>query len=346
MNAVLESRPVDRYPFVPSIYEHGARVLGRTPAETARSAELMAEAALASYELYRHDLVTVGIDIYNIEAEAFGCQVSAGADGSIPGTVSHPLAAQPVLDPGVLAVPQPGDANRLGLIAAAARKVASRLAGEVWVYGCLGGPFSQAVELRGFENLIADMLDTPARVHALLEKTTALALEQAERLTAAGCGVNIFESWATVPLISPAMFGEYVVPYAKRIVSRVAALNRTPPPAVIMGGDTARLMDHFIESGTSLVVADFNTDFAFMRRKTAGHRMIVRGCADPKLIERQDWPRLETVVQGLAAKARGMRNFVWGSGAVSYNTAPQDLLRFKKLCAAAEGVIETADGRR
>jgi len=335
MNAVLESLPVDRYPFVPSIYEHGARVLGRRPTEAARSAALMAEAALASYELYRHDLVTVGIDIYNIEAEAFGCKVSDGSGDSIPGILSHPLAAQLELDPSVLSVPQPSGANRLGLIAEAAASVASRIGAEVWVYACMGGPFSQAVELRGFENLIGDMQDAPGRVQALLEKTTALSLEQARRLSETGCGVYIYESWATIPLIAPSMFGQYVVPYEKRIISMLRSSYRTPPPAVIMGGNTAQLMDHFIECGTSLVVADFNTDFVFMRSKTAGRRMIVRGCADPKLIERADWPRIEAVVARLAAKASGMRNFVWGCGAVSYNTAPDDLLRFKRICAEA-----------
>ncbi|MCY3018991.1 MAG: hypothetical protein NTW87_08185 [Planctomycetota bacterium] len=336
MNAVLHHQPVDRYPFVPSIYEHGARVLAKTPAAVARSAALMADAALASFETYSHDLVTVGIDIYNIEAEAFGCQVSEGDGASIPGIISHPLAAQSALEPAVLPVPQPGSSNRLGLLADAARVVASRIGHEVWVNACMGGPFSQAVELRGFEKLIMDMLEAPARVHALLEKTTALSLEQARRLSDAGCGVNIFESWATIPLITPEMFGTYVVPYNKRIIAMIRGSYRTPPPSVIMGGNTARLMDCFIECGTSLVVADYNTDFEFMRAKTAGHEMIVRGCADPKLIERADWPRIEEVVATLAAKARGMRNFVWGCGAVSYNTAPADLLRFKKVCAAAE----------
>lgn len=351
MNAVLNSQPVDRYPFVPSIYEHGARVLGKAPADVARSAALMAEAALASYELYKHDLVTVGVDIYNIEAEAFGCAVSDGADGSIPGITSHPLAQQTDLDASVLSVPQPSEANRLGLITEACATVAKRIGGEVWVNACMGGPFSQAVEVRGFENLIADMAEAPERVHALLEKTTALSLEQARRLSEAGCGLSIFESWATIPLITPAMFGAYVVPYNKRIIAMVrswhgrparehgqdAHATELPPPAVIMGGNTARLMDYFIECGTSLVVADYNTDFEFMRQKTAGIKMIVRGCADPKLIERADWPQIEAVVAKLAAKARGMRNFVWGCGAVSYNTAPADLLRYKSVCATAEG---------
>ncbi|HEY3321158.1 MAG TPA: uroporphyrinogen decarboxylase family protein [Planctomycetota bacterium] len=337
MNAVLHHQQADRYPWVPSIYEHGARVINRPPADAARSASVMTEAALASYEMYKHDLVTVGIDIYNVEAEAMGCQVSAGDDQSIPGIVSHPLAGQAELNPEVLVVPQPNASNRLGLLVEASGAVASRIGGEVWVNACMGGPFSQAVEVRGFENLIIDMMETPERVHGLLEKTTALAMQQAERLSRAGCGLSIFESWATIPLIPPQTFAEYVVPYNKRIIQMALSKFRTPPPAVIMGGNTARLMDHFIECGTSLVVADFNTDFDFMRKKTAGVPMIVRGCADPKAIERADWPNIQNSVNVLAKKARGMRNFVWGCGAVSYNTRPEDLLRYKRMCSDAEG---------
>jgi uroporphyrinogen decarboxylase len=303
----------------------------------------MAEAALASWERYRHDLVTVGVDIYNVEAEAFGCEVSDGSGGSIPGITSHPLADDS-RTPEALALPRPGAANRLGLVADAAREVASRIGGEVWVYACMGGPFSQAVELRGFERFVGDMLDAPGRAHALLERTTALSLEQAERLSAAGCGVNIFESWATLPLISPDVFGEYVVPCNRRIIETVRERYRTPPPAIIMGGDTSLLIDHFIESGTSLVVADFNTDFEFMMRRMGDRRMLIRGCVDPKQIERRQWDELGRSVDALAGKAAGMHNFVWGCGAVSYGTAPEDLLRFKEMCERAAGDRHVASG--
>lgn len=334
MQAVLESRPADRWPFVPSIYEHGARVIGETPGDTSRSADLMARAALASYETYHHDLVTVGIDIYNIEAEAFGCRVSTGEGTSIPGVLSHPLADQEELDPEGLAIPQPGPANRMQLIVEASARVRAKIGNEVWVNACMGGPFSQAVELRGFENLVMDMLEAPDRVHALLEKTTELSLQQAGRLSDVGCGVNIFESWATIPLIDPPTFGTYVVPYNKRVMQMIRREYDTPPPSLIMGGNTATLMDHFIEAGTSLVVADFNTDFDFMRAKTAGRPMIVRGCVDPKLIERADWERVKEQAARLAEKARGMRNFVWGCGAVSFNTTPEALLMFKEICTS------------
>jgi len=343
MNAALRGEPVDRTPWVPAIYEHGARVIDRTPAEAARSAKLMAEAALASYGKYDHDLVSVGVDIYNIEAEALGCDVSDGEDVSIPGITSHPLGNASAGDIAALAVPEPGPSNRLALIEEACRKVASAIGGAVWVNACLSGPFSQAVELRGFENLIGDMLDAPERVHALLEKTTALSVAQGARLAATGCGLNIFESWATLPLITPDMFGEYVVPYNKRIIEMVRRDFDVPPPALIMGGNTSLLIDHFIESGTSLVVADHTADFEFMTARMGGRQMLIRGCVDPKQIEREQWDLLSPSIEALAAKSCGMHNFVWGCGAVSYDTTPESLLRFKRMCADARPVRERCE---
>ncbi len=335
MNTMRAGQAVDHWPFVPSIYEHGARLLGKSPGEVSRSAELMADAALAAFETYRHDLVTVGIDIYNIEAEAFGCRLSDGTGKSIPGVTNHPLA-EGALEPGGLVVPQPAPGNRLGLIAEAVDRVLREIGDEVWVYGCMGGPFSQAAELRGFENLIIDMHEAPEQVHALLDKTAALATEQACRLAALGAGVNLFESWATLPLIAPPIYEQYVVPYNKRVIDTVRAQYQTPPPAVILGGDTTRLIDLFIATGTGLIAADYLADIGFMRQKIGDREIIIRGCVDPKMIEWGDWAGLEQMVRKLADKAAGMTRYVWGCGCVSYDTPPEALLRFKEMTLVAQ----------
>jgi uroporphyrinogen decarboxylase len=339
MNGVWGGQAVDRRPWIPSVYEHGARLLEKSPGEVSRSAALMAEATLAAYRIYQHDLVTVGIDIYNIEAEALGCTVSDGVDKSIPGVTHHPLA-QGELNPDALTIPGPGPGNRLGLIVEATRRVIDRIGHEVWVYACMGGPFSQAVELRGFEALIADILERPTAVHALLDRTAQLSTEQACRLSAAGAGVNLFESWATLPLIDPTIFQDFVVPYHRRVIEAVRSRYQTPPPAVILGGDTARLIDFFLHTGAGLIAADYMTDFAFMRARIGKARMIIRGCVDPKLMEREDWSRLTPMIDQLARRAAGMARFAWGCGCVSYDTLPQSVLRFKQLALAADARTE------
>ncbi len=322
----------DRTPFVPSIYEHGAAVIRKRPAEVSQDPELMANAALASYSLYNHDLVTVGIDVYNVEVEAFGCEIRTPEDFSIPGVVGHPLSRDHLLNPETLQIPKTNGSNRLALITEASKKVYSEIGDRVWVYGCMSGPFSQAVELRSFEKLLTDINKSPDLVHRLMEKTTGLSINQARSISQQGCGVYIAESFATIPLINPKIFKNFVVPYHKKILSCIRRKFSTPPPAVIMGGNTSILIDFFMEAGSSFAVADFNTDFEFVKSKTESKDIIIRGCVDPKIIERGDWEKLSKAVGTLAEKARGMINFVWGCGCVSYNTPSEHLLRFKRMC--------------
>lgn len=333
MDRARRGQPPDRIPFVPSIYEHGAAVLGKSPGEVSRNAALMAQAALASYRRYGHDLVTVGIDIYNIEAEAWGCAVSAGEGTSVPGVISHPLADRPILDTESLEVPVPGSGNRLSLLTDAVDRVVGEIGREVWVYGCLGGPFSQAVELRGFDNLIVDMMTTPDEVNRLLEGLAQATLDHARRVSETGAGVYLYESWATLPLITVDIFREYVAPYNKGIVQTIKKDYKTPPPSVIMGGNVTLLGGLFLDMGVSLVAVDYLADFALLREKFDGTGTIVRGCVDPKMIERGDWDGIQGMLDHLAEKARGMHNFVWGCGCVSYTTPEANVLRFKSLCA-------------
>jgi len=61
----------------PSVYEHAAFLIGRTPWEVSRDAELIFEAHAAAYRTYRQTPVMPGIDIYNLEPEAYGGVVTS-----------------------------------------------------------------------------------------------------------------------------------------------------------------------------------------------------------------------------------------------------------------------------
>lgn len=89
--AGMGSKP-DHTPFVPTIIEHAAATLGISPSTAAQDAGLMAKAHIEAWRRYGHDAVTVGIDVYNVEAEALGCDVRFHNDNSVPGIVKRPGA--------------------------------------------------------------------------------------------------------------------------------------------------------------------------------------------------------------------------------------------------------------
>ncbi len=72
MTAALSFNRPDRIPFVPAIYEHKARLLGRWPSQVCRSAELLHQACKEEVATYDADMLVVGMDVYNVEAEAMG----------------------------------------------------------------------------------------------------------------------------------------------------------------------------------------------------------------------------------------------------------------------------------
>ena len=88
IESVLRCGPPRRVPlFLPAIYEHKAWFIGSTPSAISRDAGLLTRALLAEYEAIGADALAVGVDVYNLEAEAVGCTVTfyEGDDTSIPG---------------------------------------------------------------------------------------------------------------------------------------------------------------------------------------------------------------------------------------------------------------------
>ena len=144
--------------FSPSVYEHAAWFIGRTPWDVSRDGELLFAAHAEAYRRYRHSPVVVGIDIYNLEAEAYGGVIDRPHGTGIP-AISRPVCAS-VEELSCLEPFDPGVAGRVPM----AIDVAGRLAREfpeADVRVPLSGPFSIAAILLGFETLLCESLDDP-----------------------------------------------------------------------------------------------------------------------------------------------------------------------------------------
>ena len=101
-----------KIPFNPSVYEHAARFTGRTVLEVSRDAELMFAGHKAAWLAYRHTPIVTGIDIYNLEAEAYGARIERPGGDGIP-AIFQPLLGS--LDEGLEIAPF--DAARDGRLA-------------------------------------------------------------------------------------------------------------------------------------------------------------------------------------------------------------------------------------
>ena len=309
--------------FAPSVYEHAAYLVGRTPWDVSRDAELLFEAHAEAFRRYGHAPVVVGIDIYNLEAEAYGGVVEK------PGGVGIPAIAKPIFGSARelmgLAPLDPARDGRIPVIIDVARRLAAEFP-EAVIRVPVSGPFSIASNLVGFETLLFDVATEPESVAAALLHLVDGQVAFAEGLKAAGVDVAFFESAACPPLLSPRSFREVELPALKSIMARIGEVVGHPIPCII-GGDTTPIVDAMLETGTGYLVCPFETDReAFMKKVWDRTDVRIRINSDVELISRGTPDQIRADADRIIRLAEGRENVCMGTGALPYETPPENVL--------------------
>jgi len=328
MKQVFAGAIPDRVPFVPTIYEHAAALIKKTPSELAISSELIVEAQLFAFEKYKHDLVTVGVDIYNIEAEALGCKVQYFESTDIPGIKENVLADKEKLCE--LGVPNPERDGRMPLMLNAAAKIRSKIGDEVPVSGTIVGPFTLAAIIRGIEALLLDIYEDPSFFQRILDFTRQVGERYGEAMIPRGLGVAINESFSTPPFLSMKLYADSVFPVQRRMIQffRDKGVKNI---GLIIGGDTAPFANFLVKTGTSILIADYNTDL--QRYKTISQQagVVLRGNVNPRLLERATQEELLQAARHVLHQGKPGGRFLLGTGVVPYHAAPKNLLALREL---------------
>ena len=121
INNFFNFKEVDRIPFVSAVYEHKAFLLGETPSDVARDPEKLFRAAVKEYEIYEPDFITVGMDVYNVEAESIGAEVTYFKNNSIPAI--RKAIIKDIDDIEFLKIPDPSKSGRMPVMLEASKKI-------------------------------------------------------------------------------------------------------------------------------------------------------------------------------------------------------------------------------
>jgi uroporphyrinogen-III decarboxylase len=129
----------------------------------------------------------------------------------------------------------------------------------------VGGPFSIASTLMGFDNLLCDSLTDGDAVRAALVFLARQQLVVARAAAAKGFDVVLFDSAATPPLLSPGLFRDLVLPalqvYREGLRDIVPRGSRdSAAPSLIMGGDTALVLDYLVSLDPGFLICPAETD--------------------------------------------------------------------------------------
>jgi uroporphyrinogen decarboxylase len=306
--------------FEPAIYEHAAKLIGKTPWEASRNKDLIVKGHKAAFELYRHTPVVVGIDIYNLEAEAFGSVIAEPDDDGIP--APHDLLCEGVSDILALSDFDPATSGRLPMVIEAAKELKALLPDAV-VKVPVSGPFSLASNLCGLENLLCDCMTDPDIVFQALEKLTTNQLCFVEAIRLAGIEPTFFESAATPPLVSPPMFEKIVLPFLAK------AIDDAP---CIIGGNTAPILEPMLSTGTQYVICPSETDqAAFMKQMEAHPEVMVRINMNPAVFCSADTTSAFAEADRVMALAVCRENVCLGSGVLPFEAVPATVLAVKTM---------------
>ena len=320
-----------KIPFNPSVYEHAARFAKCTPWEASRDPELMFAGHRDAWLMYRHTPIVVGIDIYNLEAEAYGAKVD------VPGEEGNPAIGTPLfasLDD-ALGI-QPFDPARDGRLAMAIG-VGARLKRELPeadVRIPVAGPFSLAFNLIGIGRLCEEAATRPDDVARWLMQLAENQTVFTRAIVAAGLDVAFFESAAAPPLLSPRQFHTLELPALKRILELTAAEVGHAVPC-IMGGNTVRILDDILATGTGYVVCNVETDQqTFVDRLCRTHPHVnVRINMDPRIVACNHPPTIYREVDRILAIAAGRPNCLMGTGCLPLETPPDNVRLIREYLA-------------
>jgi uroporphyrinogen-III decarboxylase len=313
--------------FSPSVYEHAARVINRSPWDVSRDPKLLAEGNIEAFRLYQHRPVVVGIDIYNLEAEAYGAPVDQPSANGIPAISRHPFSTlRELLE---LEPLNPKTDGRIPMAIEAAKRIANECP-DAEVRIPMGGPFSIATNLMGFETLLCEVLSNPNRVAQTLQHIVTGQIRFAQEVVDNNLDVAFFESAATPPLLSPQQFREIELPALKQIMQETAAVVGHPVPCVI-GGNTAPILDAILETGTGYVCCPAETDQqAFMEKMKPHPEVMVRINMDPRPMTAKDFEAMQKEVDRVLTLAENRDKVCIGTGCLPFETDPQMVLKTKE----------------
>jgi len=308
-----------------AIYEHKAALLGLPVSVVARDAALLATAVRREWETYGADVLTVGIDLYNVEAEACGATMNWDLDTACPEIAVPPYTLNALPDP-FPSVDVTRD-GRFPLMVEAGLCAARALGSAARVRVGMSGPWSVASKLVGMTELLAGTLLVPRATHRLVDFCAELCVRWASHLHASGLDVVVFDSAASPPLLSPSLYRAFVWPHHRSLMQALAACGQSERP-LIMGGDTTSISQDLIRAGANWILCDYGCDAsAFANAIRPFPEVVVRRNADPRDLLHDT----ETARCAAHQVARDLRHFdhpIAGVGVLPYDTPPDNVIAY------------------
>src|SRR5262249_12457326 len=177
------------------------------------------KAMMNYYERYQPDVVLAYNDLAK-EAEAFGCRVKY-SDYVVPSIDQHVLG-EDKSRLASLAMPDPYATARLpGFLEQCEALVKAKPPAAI--VALAAGAVESAMLLRNPETMLLDTFEDPQFIHDLMRVTTDFCKLWGDAIAKTGIGLSFSEPTASISLISPDNYRDFVAPYHRELVEHFKA---------------------------------------------------------------------------------------------------------------------------
>ena len=324
VTAALQGREPDTTPVMLHNFMMAAREAGLTMERFRNDPNEMARAFIEAVEKYEFDGVMIDVDTVTL-AGAAGVPVDFPVDQPAQAAGARIQSLEEVTD----LTPVDIRSYRGVQVWLEATSILRRHFGnDIFVRGnCDQSPFTLASLIRGLEPWMLNLAngDDHELVHKLLEYCTGITLQFIQLMSETGAHMTSNgDSVAGPELISPAMYRTFALPYEKKIVDQSHALGL--PYFLHICGNTSRIVDEMLETGSDGLELDYRTDAAIAHTKMKDRAVFI-GNIDPSGVLALGTPQLvEEKTRELMTVFADTPRFVLNAGcAIPPITPPENL---------------------
>jgi MtaA/CmuA family methyltransferase len=302
----------DRVPVYPIVASFAGCLDGLSIEEFCTTPQKAIKAMLNYYERYQPDVVLAYNDLAK-EAEAAGCTVKY-SDYVVPSVATHALQE----DKGKLAtmeIPDPKKDGRLpGFLELCDGLMAAKL--PTATGAVLVGPWTIAMLMRNPEVMLLDTFEDPEHIHHLMRWTTEYAKRFGDEVIKTKIGLSYSEPTASISLISPDNYREFIAPYHKELVDYFRA--KKVGVTVHICGTTYPIYEDLIQAGFTTISFDLDqqsdpalhVDQLARFMEVAKKRAVAIGNVDATIFERATQVQVEAEVRRCIDTAARHSGFV------------------------------------
>ena len=270
----IRHETIDRFPVFSIMLAPSCQLTGVRQRDFFTNSKIMADTLLRAQQLLDCDGIYVSRDNW-VYHEALGGTLVYPEDDE---TFSKQVLLSSVEDFRKLQIPDPWQSPGMRTVLEAASQVVETTADELYIQANIDtGPFSLAAILRGTQDFLYDLYDTPPTLlREFMEFCTEVVITYGKAMIGTGVhGIQMGE--ATASLLNEELFSEYALPYVIRASS--ALENKTCDRWVHVCGKTDHLLSKLGTIPMEGLELDAPTDLQ-IARQAIGDRIALKGNLD------------------------------------------------------------------